>query len=130
VLLQIKNKYGACFINCNMAKYSTNRKNNAPPTEGETIQYNGNDVGVITYYRNQPVFVWKQSPLNIESSQNKTAYSMSIGLIDLLESMGVNEVDLRGELISLSQIKRGKDILCTDSRFDSPPDERQKVIFI
>lgn len=113
-----------------MAKYSTDKKTETP-TDGQTIRHQGKDVGTIVFEKNQPVFDWGQHPLKIETNDKRTAYGMSVGLIDKLEVLGVKDVYInRSVMVSLRRIKAGKHLNHDDSRFNTAKAEDQKVIYI
>lgn len=114
-----------------MSKYSTGSSDSETVNDGETIQYNGKRIGEIRYEKNQPVLMWGQHPLKMESTREKTAYSMSSGLVNKLEKLGVIGVYVsRKEYVPLSEFKKGRHIPPSDDRFENPPSEPQKVVYL
>lgn len=100
----------------------------------EKVRFNGKTVGHIGRDNSgsKKLFVWSQTPLRFVSTSTKTGYSMSQKLIDRLADRNVDSVFISDAetYVPFSKIETGDVLHKTDNRFNNPPDDDQRVVYV
>lgn len=99
----------------------------------KSVTFEDATVGYIGTKDTQTNFFWAQSVLHAKSTDYLgDAYSMSLPLIEKLETLGVDAVYVydADTWVDFEKIKTGDLLRRTDSMFNTYPEHDQRVVYV